>query len=161
MCSVYIKKTNTYACIHSLINDLDTYKHAVCLFAMLRDAIMNERDRTLYTLAVRPSLLLLYIHFTISNSNQAHTCLVQTFTQTHVHQMCRCKYVLGAGLIVLPICVRVLFAFYVCVDVYVRFSGIGSQVDVGGAVYVHPIRILFYDRRVIMCAVMLNSTYLL
>lgn len=25
----------------------------------------------------------------------------------------------------------------------------------------HPIRILFYDRRVIMCAVMLNSTYLL
>lgn len=27
--------------------------------------------------------------------------------------------------------------------------------------YVHPIRILFYDRRVIMCAVMLNSTYLL
>lgn len=36
---------------------------------------------------------------------------------------------------------------------------IGSRVNVGGAVYVHPIRILFYDRRVIMCAVMLNSTY--
>lgn len=38
---------------------------------------------------------------------------------------------------------------------------VGSRVHVGGAVYVHPIRILFYDRRVIMCAVMLNSTYLL
>lgn len=35
---------------------------------------------------------------------------------------------------------------------------VGGRVHVGGAVYVHPIRILFYDRRVIMCAVMLNST---
>lgn len=54
------------------------------------------------------------------------------------------------------LCVAHLFCLLlVCAIVLV------SHVHVGGAVYVHPIRILFYDRRVIMCAVMLNSTYLL
>lgn len=159
MRDVYNEDKQTHA--NSLTNDLDTLtrRYTLCLFVMLRDAIMNERDRTLYTLAVRRC-------YTYTLLFPTPTALAHSCTRKHMLVMCSvCVYAcarIGSGwmddVMCCPfVCARVYTIACVCV----RCSGIGSRVNVGGAVYVHPIRILFYDRRVIMCAVMLNSTYLL
>lgn len=136
----------TVAVVYKRQNRTDIHTHTSNRDVMLRDAKYERVWQS--SIYLYPSVAVVNTHRHITRSTPTACVYVCTRTNTQATAFTRVFVHIGAGL-------SVMCCPFVC-----ECTCIGGQMIVGGAVYVHPIRILFYDRRVIMCAVMLNSTYL-